>query len=461
MIHSLQFRILLAFLLVIVVAIGTVSIFVLQNTGSELEQFDIRAEQNLADRTGFLLSQYYSLNNMSWDGVQSIVEQMGTAEGQHLVLTDADGIIVANSEGNSLGKTFNTSASGIPLLLSMSSMWGGRQMPSIPGTLIGTLYINPENTAPLTRGLADTINKFLLWGGLLAIAIALILTLILSRRISAPIRILTTTARKLGKGDFSQRVPSKGKGEIAELSLAFNSMADDIERNEKLRQNLVADTAHELRTPLTNLRGYLEAIKDDVIKPDATTINSLYEEASLLTRLVDDLQELALADASELKLAIQADDISSVIKRAVVSSQSQANDKGISLVIELPDKLPLCNIDSQRIAEVLHNLISNAITHTPQDGTITISAREVEHYVEVTVADTGEGIPAEELENIFERFYRVDRSRSRRTGGSGLGLTIAKRLVEAQGGKISVQSEQGKGSRFTFTVPIAANLINS
>jgi signal transduction histidine kinase len=462
MIHSLQFRLLLAFVLVILVAIGTVSIFVLQNTGSELERFDIRAEQNQADRAGFLLSQYYQFNNSSWDGVQTIVEQMATAEGQHIVVTDSTGVIVANSQGNSIGKQYHTTAQGIPLFLSSPLPIGGRPISTSQENVIGTLYINPENTRPaLTRGLAETINRFLLWGGLLAIAIALVLTLVLSRRISSPVRALTATAKKLGQGDFSQRVPSKGKGEIAELAQAFNSMADDIERNEKLRQNLVADTAHELRTPLSNLRGYLEAIKDDVIKPDATTINSLYEEATLLTRLVDDLQELALAEASELKLTIQADDISTVIKQVAISSQSQAVDKGISLRTDLPDKLPLCDIDSQRITQVLHNLISNAVTHTPRDGTITISAKESGKYVEVTVADTGEGIPAEELPNIFERFYRVDRSRSRRTGGSGLGLTIAKRLVEAHGGQISVQSEPGKGSRFTFTIPISADLINS
>jgi two-component system sensor histidine kinase BaeS len=136
-----------------------------------------------------------------------------------------------------------------------------------PDTVIGTFYINPENTPTLTRNLADTVNRFLLWGGLLAIAIALVLTLVLSRRIVAPVKVLTAAAAKLGRGDFSQRVPIKGKGEIAELAQAFNSMADDLERDEKLRQSLVADTAHELRTPLTNLRGYLEAIKEEVIKP--------------------------------------------------------------------------------------------------------------------------------------------------------------------------------------------------
>ena len=453
MIHSLQFRLLLAFVVVIVVAIGTVSIFVLQNTGSELEQFDVRTQQMQTERTGMLLTYYYSFNNMSWDGVQTVVEELGTSEGIHIVVTDADGIIVANSEGNSLGKEYHTSAPGTKLFLPAPPP-GGMMMPAT-GTAIGTLYINPESAGALTKALANTINRFLLWGGLLAIAIALVITLFLSRRISSPIRALTTSARKLGQGDFSQRVPAKGKGEIAELAQAFNSMAADIERNEKLRQNLVADTAHELRTPLSNLRGYLEAIKDDVIKPDAATINSLYEEATLLTRLVDDLQELALAEASELKLVKQSEDVSGVIKQAISSHQTQASDKGIFLRTDLPEKLPLCDIDSQRIAQVLHNLLSNAITHTPREGTITISAKESGKFVEVSVTDTGEGIPQEELENIFERLYRVDKSRSRRTGGSGLGLTIAKRLVEAHGGKISVQSEPGKGSVFSFTVPIS------
>jgi signal transduction histidine kinase len=455
MIHTLQFRLLLAFILVIVVVIGTVFIFVLQNTGNELEQFDVRTEQIQTERTGMVLSYYYALNNQSWDGVQTVVEQMGTSEGLHIVVTDASGITVADSQGGTLGKQFKTSATGTKLMLRSSPPLGGITIgPSPQDSVIGNLYINPENALTLTRSLAATINRFLIWGGLLAIAIALVLTLILSRRISSPVKVLTNTAKKLGRGDFSQRVDIKGKGEIAELAQAFNSMADNLELDEKLRQNLVADTAHELRTPLTNLRGYLEAIKDGVIKPDAAMISSLYEEATLLTRLVDDLQELALAEASELKLVKQAENISAVINQAIISFQSQTNEKGLQLRTDIPENLPSVNIDSYRVGQVLHNLIANAVTHTPQGGVITISARETGNYVETSVSDNGEGIPKEELPNIFERFYRVDKSRSRRTGGSGLGLTIAKRFVEAHGGTITASSEPGKGSCFTFTVPI-------
>jgi two-component system sensor histidine kinase BaeS len=192
-----------------------------------------------------------------------------------------------------------------------------------------------------------------------------------------------------------------------------------------------------------------------VIKPDADTIRSLDEEAALLSRLVDDLQELSLAEAGELKLVCQAEDIGELIKQTVAGLQVQATTKGLSVSVDLPDTLPAVNIDSHRISQVLCNLLENALAHTAGGGTISVTARQQERWVEVSVIDTGEGIPAEDLPNIFERFYRVDKSRARATGGSGLGLTIARRLVEAHGGTITAESELGKGSRFSFTVPIA------
>jgi len=241
---------------------------------------------------------------------------------------------------------------------------------------------------------------------------------------------------------------------VGELAQAFNSMAGNLERAEQLQRNMVADVAHELRTPLSNLRGYLEAVGDGVIKPDADTIRSLDEEATLLSRLVDDLQELSLTEAGELKLVCQAEDISELINQAVAAVRAQAEAKGVSVTIDLPDELPPVNIDSHRISQVLRNLLENAVAHTAQGDSITVTAEQRDNWVEVAVADTGEGIPAEDLPYIFERLYRVDKSRARATGGSGLGLTIARSLVEAHGGRIEAQSELGKGSRFTFTIPI-------
>ena len=236
---------------------------------------------------------------------------------------------------------------------------------------------------------------------------------------------------------------------------SFNTMASDLERAERLRQNMVADVAHELRTPLSNIKGYLEAVRDGVIKPDVDTIRKLDEEATLLSRLVDDLQELSLAEAGELRLIRNATDIADLINQTVAAIQAKAMLKGVSIATELPDRLPPVDIDAHRIGQVLRNLLENAVTHTATGGAITVSAVPQPNWVEVSVIDTGEGIPAKELPFIFERFYRVDKSRARATGGSGLGLTIAKRLVEAHGGEIKVQSEVGKGSHFSFTVPVS------
>jgi len=192
-----------------------------------------------------------------------------------------------------------------------------------------------------------------------------------------------------------------------------------------------------------------------VMKPNATNIRSLNEETALLSRLVDELQELSLAEAGELKLIYHAEDIAKLVKQAVNSWQPQVTAKEISLSLDLHDNLPLVNIDGQRVNEVLYNLLENAVVHTYSGGTINVAATRQGDWVEVCVSDTGKGIPAEDLPNIFERFYRVDRSRARATGGSGLGLTIAKRWVEAHGGEITAKSELGKGSSFSFTLPMA------
>jgi signal transduction histidine kinase len=210
-----------------------------------------------------------------------------------------------------------------------------------------------------------------------------------------------------------------------------------------------------LRTPLSNIQGYLEAIRDGVVEPDAAAIRSLSEETYLLSRLVNELQELSLAEAGELKLVYQAEDIANLVKQAVTPWQPQVTARKLSLSVELPADLPLVNIDWQRVNQVLHNILENAVAHTPKGGTINVAASGKGKWVEVSVSDTGEGIPAEDLPHIFERFYRVDKSRARATGGSGLGLTIAKRLIEAHGGTIAVQSKLGEGSRFSFTLPIA------
>ena len=446
MIHRLWFRLSLIFAVIILVTVGTIYLFVSERIAVEMENYKKISAQYRSSQIRYRLYVFYS-DKGSWEGVQSVVEDTAHVSGTRITLVAANGTVIGDSRGREFLGTNYTDSQESPLELTWNQ------------ELIGRAYIIPDPTAelyvaPFLR-LSASINRSLLLGGSLAIIIALILIFFLSRRITSPIGVLAKAARRLGRGDLSQRVQLRGEGEVAALAQAFNSMAADLEHAEQLRRNLVADVAHELRTPLSNIQGYLEAIRDRVMKPDAATIRSLNEEAALLSRLVDELQELSLAEAGELKLVYQAEDIAKLVKQAVTPWQPQVTATEISLSLDLPDNLPLVNIDWQRVNQVLHNLLENAVAHTRKGGTINVAAAKQGDWVEISVSDTGEGIPAEDLPHIFERFYRVDKSRARATGGSGLGLTIAKRLVEAHGGKITVQSKLGKGSRFSFTLPIA------
>jgi len=448
MFHSLRFRLALAFTLVILVAVGTAFLFVRQTAGGELKQYGELNQQARLDRLAFELNRYYRTNG-SWEGIQPYVEQWGSLYDHRIILTDSSGIVVADSDNKLLGQSYH------PEMAQGQLPMPGGMIPGMKGGLNGRLYISPESSAifPSTANLIQAISRYLIWGALLAIGIALLITYFLSRRISAPIKVLATTARKLGQGDLSQRVSVKEKGEIGELAQSFNSMGSELEKAEKLRRNMVADTAHELRTPLTNIRGYLEALQDGLKEPNADMIRSIDEEAAILLRLVNDLQELSLAEAGELKLNFQPENVAGVVEQAVAAARAPAAKKQVTLTSQVTSTLPTVNIDRQRIGQVLRNLLDNAIAHTQAGGSIMVAAEQQASGVKISVSDTGEGIPPEDLPNIFERFYRVDKSRTRASGGSGLGLTITKRLVEAHGGTIEVQSEAGRGSCFSFTLP--------
>ena len=448
MIHRLWFRLALAFAVIILVTVVTIYFFVSERIATEMEYYETIGAQYLSLQIRSQLYLHY-LDKGSWQDVQPVVEALGVS-GTHIILVAVNGTIIGDSKGEEdLGKNY-TDSSTSPLELSL--VRGG------VNEALGRVYISSDPTAepyvaPFLR-LSESINRSLLLGGSLAIGIALLLTFVLSRRMTSPIGVLAKAARRLGHGDLSQRVRLQGEGEVAGLARAFNSMAAELEYAEQLRRNMVADVAHELRTPLSNIRGYLEAIRDGMIEPNAAAIQSLNEEATLLSRLVNELQELSLAEAGELKLVYQAEDIANLVRQAVTPWQPQLMAGEISLALDLPDKLPPVNIDWQRVNQVLHNILENAVVHTPKGGTIRVAANEKGKWVEVSVSDTGKGIPAEDLPHIFERFYRVDKSRARATGGSGLGLTIAKRLVEAHGGTMAVESRLGKGSCFSFTLPI-------
>jgi signal transduction histidine kinase len=485
--NSLQFRLMVAFTLVILLTIGVVFFMMWQATIGQIQQFGDRVERMVINRIQFVVTEYYLTAN-SWEGVQPLVEQIGEQFRHRVIVADAEGKIIADSSSETAAGTVNldsfasktltaslerrdTSPSdpdGPPPSENQPFLSFGPRMPpsqepvlTAPGEsqIIGFLFILPLTQSEI--GLAalqimySQLGSYFLLGACLAVVVAFLITLFLSRRILSPVKELRSAAQRLGKGDFSQRVDIKDKSEIGDLASSFNSMAGNLQRDEQLRQHMVSDIAHELRSPLTNVRGYLEAINDGVMQPDKATISSIYDETVLLSRLIDDLQELSLAEAGELKLYCQPEDIAELVKQSITAIQAKASEKGLEVSSHLPPGLPPVNIDFLRIRQVLLNLLENALAHTPAGGRINIAAKLNAGFVEVSVSDTGEGIPADEINNIFERFHRVDKSRSRSTGGSGLGLTIAMYIVEEHKGKIRVESEPGKGSSFKFTLPVA------
>jgi signal transduction histidine kinase len=311
-------------------------------------------------------------------------------------------------------------------------------------------FIRPE---PQAAAMIANVDSFLIWTGLGAGIFAIAISMFVSRRTLSPLRSLQYAAERLGAGDLAQRVRVARNDEVGEMAQTFNAMAEGLEQAEAQRRVLMADVAHELRTPLANIQGYVEAIRDGVVDADEATIDTLHRQVLLLAHLIEDLRLLALAEAGALPLDPQPASLADVASMSADAFRPRADAKQIALTFTGPNSMPATNIDKERIAQVMGNLLENAIRHTPEHGTVSVTVGTIGSHAHVSIADTGPGIPDSELDRIFDRFHRLDLSRSRETGGAGLGLTIAKQLVEAHGGSITVNSTEGQGSTFTFELP--------
>lgn len=354
------------------------------------------------------------------------------------LLAAADGTIVAASDAGRVGQKLDVTEQ----IVAAPIEEGGQEV----GLLV--LLAREQVGARLAPGRLMMI-------GLGIASFSLIVGVLLSRRISQPLADLTAATQAIAAGDLGVRVSSRYSGEAGELIGAFNQMAEDLARADELRRNLTADVAHELRTPLSVVRAKLEGVIDGVYPATPEHLEPVVETVNLLTQLVEDLHLLALVEAKQLAPEKQPVDIGDVLRDARVNFSPQASDRAVTLALDLPPALPVAMVDRRRITQVLGNLLSNALRYTPAGGRVTISAAETEDGgVEISVADTGPGIPPEDIPFVFERFWRGDKSRSRVGGGSGLGLAIAKQLVEMHGGTIRVESTQGKGATFRLTLPV-------
>jgi two-component system sensor histidine kinase BaeS len=303
-----------------------------------------------------------------------------------------------------------------------------------------------------------SFNDALLIAGGAALLSAVILSVFFSRTVTKPVQAVSAATHRIAAGRYDERLPVQGADELAQLAAGFNQMAQKLDEVESMRRRLIADVSHELRTPLTAIQGSMEGLMDGVLPANDETYGQIHTEAQRLNRLVDDLQELSRVEARAFELHLEPVDVSGLARTVLKRLGPLAASRGVSLATQVHPHLPSVRGDQDRLVQVLTNLVSNALQYTPQGGSVTVAAKRNDGEVQLSVRDTGGGIPAEHLAHIFDRFYRVDKSRSRQAGGgSGIGLTIARALVEAQGGRIWVESEgAGKGSVFTFTIPLTS-----
>jgi histidine kinase len=327
------------------------------------------------------------------------------------------------------------------------------------GGMMGGMMMDDMST-DLYSNFRSAMGEALLRAGLAAFMVAVGVSIFISRRVVSPVQEMTTASQYIAEGHYDQRVQVPGDiasgdlDELAQLALSFNQMAEKLYQTENMRRQLIGDVSHELRTPLTTIKGSMEGLIDGILPSTPETFQNIYQEADRLQRLVADLQELSRVESGAVPLHLEPQDIAPLIESVIHRLNPQFQEKGVSLTVEISPALPQIFIDGDRISQVLINLLGNALQHTPEEGNVSLKAQQSGKMIEVRVQDSGTGISAEHLPHLFTRFYRADKSRSRAKGGSGIGLTIAKHLIEAHGGQIWAESEgPGKGSTFSFTLP--------
>ena len=475
--HSLRWKLGGALVLMVFLSVALVAGLTYMGMAREFRHYVSRGSSIYAARVENGLAEVYS-REWSWDGVQQVMDMlMIPGDNSRLVLADGSGTIVGDTGDAWLGQDAG-----------QLGLDGGVSI-AVAGEEVGKLYVVlPAESGPgrgFRRGLTGThlpgvgdaaqtdaleqdflsnVNRSLWLAILIAAGVAVILGLVLTRRITRPLQALAAGARQIAGGELGHRVEINSRDEVGELAESFNAMARSLDENEQARRRLMADIAHELATPLTVIEGTVDGILDGVFQPDAEHLGSVKEQTALLTRLISDLRDISMAESGQLKLERAPTDMVELVGRKVSQAELAAREKGIRLEFEGAPGLPVVNVDAGRMEQVVANLITNAVRHTPGGGSITVSVRTVDadaaRQVDgpsllVSVADTGEGIAPEHLPYVFERFYRAETARSRVGGGAGLGLAIARQMVQAHAGRVWVESQPGRGSTFYVALPLS------
>jgi len=451
--RSLTIKLILAFLIISLTVAALAAFFAWRATTREFQIFVVDRIQDEFIKT---VSAYYREHG-SWLGIRQLFPplpplpptQSQNPDGPKPVpisfaLVDQNGIVVLPSGPY-------RPRDHVP-----ASVLSEGAIVEIDGQIVGTALMTgkvPELNPMEQRYLIRT-NQALLLAALSATVIALLLGVLLARSLTRPLRELTTATRAVARGDLEQQVTVRSRDELGELTEAFNQMSTDLARATQSRRQMTADIAHDLRTPLTVIGGYLESMRDGVLKPTPERLEMMQTEVLHLQRLVDDLRTLSLADAGELTLNKLEITPENLLTRVADTYQLPAEKLGVALQTRITPDLPFVHVDEERMVQVLGNLVSNALRYTPNGGQITLEAWRSGDSVLLSVQDTGIGITSEDLARIFERFYRADQARQQSEGKSGLGLSIARSIIKAHGGTIVVESEMGRGTKFTIALPV-------
>ena len=455
----MRLRLFISFVIVVLISVLSVVVLLRGSAANEVRAFMlhgavVESEQLVSDiaeyyqQTGTLIGAADALN-LPNRGQARGRGNLGVGMGinQNLILADQNGDILYSS-------------TPIDDVASLSALQLRNAFPiQQDGKNVG--YILIEGSSNYSSNdeafLLNRINQAALIAGVIAIAISLLVALFLAYRLLLPVRDLTNGSEQLAAGDLSYRVPIRGNDELATLGKTFNLMADSLQNAEENRQVMTADIAHELRNPLAVQRATLEALQDGIYEPTPDRLGLILEQNQMLTRLVNDLSTLALADAGRLELDKVPTDIYDLLQRVEgkFSVQAAEHGQGITISNDIQGATSLViNIDPIRVEQIINNLISNALRYSPENGQIQLRLSTIKAQVIIDVIDQGPGIPDNALPHIFERFYRADKSRSRQEGGTGLGLAIARQLAEAHGGSLNAVNLPAGGSKLTLSLPI-------
>ena len=446
--NSLATRIALAIVIVVLVIVALISLSIARTTDRAFRGYLLRTLQPQTEELRIILSDYYRTHG-SWEGVHDALRaylrsrnrQIPASRRPILVITNEEGIVVVGTAGIRPGRPLPRPLRPFATPITVEGREVGRLVLLPPG-MEGVRLPGAE------RAFLDQIQRTVVFVALLAVGLGILLSVILTRTITSPLQSLARAARTLSQREFHYRVPERGPEEVAAVARAFNEMATALEEAEERQRQLLADIAHELRTPLSVLQANLRAMLDGVYPLEPKEIAALYDEARHVNRLVDDLHVLALADIGQLPLKEETVDVGDLIRQTTATFALAAEARGVHVHTDVEPGPLLVNADPDRLAQVVRNLLSNALRHTPEGGRIDVRAFRQDGHVCVEVQDTGPGIPPEHLPHVFDRFWRGDPSRARETGGSGLGLSIARSLIHAMGGRIGVNSQVGQGSTF-------------